>query len=156
MITIKAELTVDDFIKLHGQKENVCDFSREAVEKILEHINNKQKESGDPSSVSWEECFLYSSEMDALGLIYECKNELSFHADEIVDMARKLDIGGNGENTILNDYLHTEDCLISNKVLLGDLMMDLKRYPVFFQAMAGILSNRLDFIELDSGKFLII
>lgn len=153
VITHKITMETHFFIAKFSQNEHVKQFSDEAVEAILEQYQQVMNKSDNPMSVNWEPLFMDAGEMDAAGVVYAYKNDIGYHAEAIIKMARTKKIGAGTElGECLDDTLHP----LSDLELLNFLMPQLMTLPEYNDGVAEILAKEYDFKKLSNGNYIIL
>ncbi len=153
MATIRIELSTQDFIAAFGDHELVHEFSKEAINGILEQYERVQGESDDPLSTDWQSLFNDALEWNDKGVVYELGGHLIDHADIILDMVRKV---GIGKGTIIEKTLEIETGFLSESELLELLRNNLMKFPLFITGVADILAKENNFIKMSNGNYLIL
>ena len=150
MISIKAPLSSDDFIKLHSENKHVKPFSKEATEAILANIAELQKEGFDDGS-DWEQYFAAADEFTPLELVADHSQGLDEMADDIMTMVQCL----SGIPRDLLTRIEDESAL-SGSELINKLKPELEALDGWGEGVCEVISSLGDAKVLSNGNYIVL
>ena len=145
---IKTELSNDEFVTVYGNSQYVRGFSYEAKIALLDHISELQDEVEDPTSIDWTGIFMEAGEHDDADLVNMYEDSLENYAEEVIDMARNLELDDELELRLENE------AEVSDEELLTDNLVELLTLSEFVEGAARIIGENESIIKLDSGGWL--
>lgn len=147
-MSIKLELSNEQFIKFFGDNEYVIGFSDEAINIILDRMSDMQDEVDEPCSIGWTGFFSEACEMTADDVYNDYQHNIYDNFEDVVEMARGVDFEGE-----LNDLIENQDEL-SDSELLKSLIKQMEENEDYILGAASILAKHNDVIELENESFL--
>ncbi len=146
-MSIKTELSNNEFITLYGESEYVRSYSHDAKIAILDHIEMIQDE--DQDGIDWTEVFMNAGEYTAADMIADNNGfEIDEHIDSLIDIASTIQFDEAIEKQLNND----DD--IDNEDLWKALKDHLLGNAEFLQDAADMLGRHHGLTELDNGNWL--
>ncbi len=148
-MSIKTELTNDEFIRLYGEGQWVRDFSRDGQEAVLDHIESMQDNSDSDYDLDWTGYFMAASEYTASDMIADNNGfGIDDHADGLIDIANSITFDDGIEKELENDLD------LSNDDLWKYLKSTLLANSEFVQEAADLLARHHGLTELDNGHWI--